>query len=233
MENYSLNVGSAIGTGWEYAKKHGLVVAVILLGIWLITSMVGSLTGTSMDIETARELGEQIGRGNWEVLKVYRDQTTPTMGVSIMGLLLDTVVYVGLYNLALGLMSGRLTEAGFDVFKLPLMVYVKFFVTELLVSIIATISILLCVIPAFFIIPRIIFAPIYLIDNPDAGIIESIQASWKMTKGETIDIIVIGLAILGITILGYLCCCVGIFFADAVSMFIFTAAYYQMRGKLV
>lgn len=233
MGNYSLSVSGAIGSGWECAKKHGLMVAVILLCITIVSSVFESLTGVSMDTSQAMELGKRMGEGDMGAIEAYREMLMASSGATVFSFVLSTLIYVGLYNLALGLLSGRLTEAGFDVFKLPLMVYVKFFVTELLVSIIATISILLCVIPAFFIIPRIIFAPIYLIDNPDAGIIESIQASWKMTKGETIDIIVIGLAILGITILGYLCCCVGVFFADAVSMFIFTAAYYQMRGKLV
>ena len=31
MANFSLEIGSACSTGWEYAKKYGLLIAVIYL----------------------------------------------------------------------------------------------------------------------------------------------------------------------------------------------------------
>ena len=232
MGNYSLSVSGAIGSGWECAKKHGLMVAVILLGITIVSSIFESLTGVSMDTSQAMELGKRMGEGDMGAIEAYREMLMASSGAPVFSFVLSTLIYVGLYNLALGLLSGRLTEAGFDVFKLPLMVYVKFFVLEILVGIIASVSIALCVIPAFFIIPRVAFAPIYLIDNPHAGIIESLTSSWRMTSGSTLSIIGLGLAFLGILIVGLLCCCIGVYFADAVILFAFAAAYYQMRGNL-
>ena len=232
MESYSLSIGRAIDTGWEYAKKHGLIVAVVLLVIWLIELLFEKITGVNFDDTQAKALGEAIARGDMEALSAYANLFQSYTFSSIFSSVLQILIYTGLYNLALGLLSGRLSSVRFNVFSLPLLVYVKFFVLEVLVSIISSISIMLCVIPAFFIIPRIAFAPIYLIDNPNAGVFESIGASWKMTKGNAWSIIGLGLLFLGLYVIGLICCCVGMFFAEATILFIFTAAYYQLRGNL-
>ena len=232
MENYSLSISSAIGTGWEYAKKHGLMVAVILLALGVISSIVQELTGVDLDPSQSRALGEAIGRGDMEAVAAYGELYKASLVPTLISVVLQIVIYTGFYNLALGLLSGRFNSIGIDVFRLPLTVYVKFFVLEILVGIISGVSIMLCVIPAFFIIPRIAFAPIYLIDNPHAGIIESLSASWNMTKGNTLSIIGLGIVFIGLVIIGLLCCCVGIFFAEAIMLFAFAAAYYQLRGYL-
>lgn len=232
MENYSLSISDAIGTGWEYAKKHGLIVAVILLVLGVISSVLQSFTGIDLDPSRSRALGEAIGRGDMEAVAAYGELYKESLGSTIISAVLQILIYTGFYNLALGLLSGRFTSIGMNVFSLPLTVYIKFFVLEILVGIIAGVSIMLCVIPAFFIIPRIVFAPIYLIDNPNAGIIESLTASWNMTKGNTLSIIGLGLIFAGIWVVGFLCCCVGALFAEAIMLFAFAAAYYQLRGNL-
>ena len=232
MENYSLSISGAIGTGWEYTKKHGLMVAVAMLVVGVLSYFIQSLTGADIDESQARALGEAIGRGDMETVAAIGELYKNSLGSTLLSNILQIIIYTGFYNLALGLLSGRFTSVGFHAFKLPLMVYVKFFVLEILVGIISSVSVALCVIPAFFIIPRIAFAPIYLIDNPDAGIIESLSASWNMTKGNTLSIIGLGLVFLGLYILGLICCCVGVFFAEVIILFAFATAYYQLRGNL-
>ena len=232
MENYSLSISGAIGTGWEYAKKHGLMVAVILLVLGVVSSILQRLTGIDLDPSQSRALGEAIGRGDMEAVAAYGELYKASLVPTLISAVLQILIYTGFYNLALGLMSGRFNSIGMNVFSLPLSVYVKFFVLEILVGIISSVSIMLCVIPAFFIIPRIVFAPIYLIDNPNAGIIESLTASWNITKGNTLSIIGLGLVFVGLWVIGFLCCCVGALFAEAIMLFAFTAAYYQLRGNL-
>ncbi|MCH5175915.1 MAG: hypothetical protein J1F40_08515 [Prevotellaceae bacterium] len=232
MENYSLSIGGAIGTGWEYAKKHGLMVAVIMLALGVISLLINKITGVDLDEYKAKVLTDALSRGDMKALTIFAEHWKNNMGSAFVSNVLSILIYTGFYNLALGLMSGRFTSIGMNVFSMPLTVYVKFFVLEILVSIIEGVSIMLCVIPAFFIIPRIVFAPIYLIDHPDAGIIEALTASWNMTKGNTLSIIGLGLVFIGLYIIGILCCCVGVFFAEAIMLFAFTAAYYQLRGNL-
>lgn len=232
MENYSLSISDAIGTGWEYAKKHGIIVAVILFLLGVISSALQEFTGVDLDPSQSRALGEAIGRGDIEAVAAYGELYKNSWIPTLISAVLQIVIYTGFYNLALGLLSGRFNSICMDAFRLPLTVYVKFFVLEILVGIISSVSIMLCVIPAFFIIPRIVFAPIYLIDNPHAGIIESLSASWNMTKGNTLSIIGLGIVFIGLWLIGLCCCCVGVFFAEAIMLFTFAAAFYQLRSNL-
>jgi len=235
MENYKLSISSAIGTGWEYAKKHGLMIAVILLIVYVATNALSGLFGTNIEMSEAQRIGERMGRGDMEALKDFANlySSTGSTIASLITALVEIVLYVGLYNLALGLIRGTYTTVTFDAFKLPLMTYVKYLVVEILVGIISGVATLLCIIPAFFVVPRIVLAPIYIIENPEAGVFEAITASWNMTKGNTLAMIGLWFAFVGILIVGFLCCCIGAVFAEVIILFATVAAYYQLRGDRV
>jgi membrane-anchored glycerophosphoryl diester phosphodiesterase (GDPDase) len=106
------------------------------------------------------------------------------------------------------------------------------FVVNLITGIIVFVSTLCCIIPVFFVAPRIIFAPVYQVEHPEAGIFESISASWNMSSDNTFSLLGLGFIIVGIAIVGFCCCCIGIFFAEAIELFALTAAYYQLKGNL-
>ena len=129
-------------------------------------------------------------------------------------------------------MSGRFTEVTFDAFKLPLSVYAKAVVVSFIVGIICFVATLCCIIPGLFVAPRLVLAPVYQVENPEAGIIESISASWKMTSGNTFSMLCLGIIMVGVCILGFMCCCIGIYFAEVIQLFALIAAYYQMKGNL-
>lgn len=234
MANFSLNVSGAIGTGWEYAKKYGLLVTVIYLLVSVISSGIGSLFETNIDPSVYKEVGESLGRGDWNTVT----ESLPLMGKgsqtasSFIRAIIDLIVSVGLYNLALGLMNGRFNEVTFEAFKVPLATYLKVIAVGFITGFIILISFLLCLIPFFFITPRIVLAPVYQVDHPEAGVFESISASWNMTKSNTMSMLGLGFAVFGITILGFLCCCISVFFAQAIGLFILVGAYYQLKGNV-
>lgn len=233
MANYSLEIGNALNAAWEYAKKYGLLIAVIYLLMDLLTGGLDQILGPSVNQEAYRVLGEAIGRQDWESAgSIAQSLNTGFPVGGIIGAILKLIVSVGLYNLALGLMAGRFSEVTFDAFKLPFATYLKVFVVNLITGIIVFVSTLCCIIPVFFVAPRIIFAPVYQVEHPEAGIFESISASWNMSSGNTFSLLGLGFIIVGIAIVGFCCCCIGIFFAEAIELFALTAAYYQLKGNL-
>ena len=233
MANYSLEIGNALNAAWEYAKKYGLLIAVIYLLMDLLTGGLDQISGPSVNQEAYQALGEAIGRQDWEsVGSITQSLNTGFPVGGIIGAILKLIVSVGLYNLALGLMAGRFSEVTFDAFKLPFATYLKVFVVNLITGIIVFVSTLCCIIPVFFVAPRIIFAPVYQVEHPEAGIFESISASWNMSSGNTFSLLGLGFIIVGIAIVGFCCCCIGIFFAEAIELFALTAAYYQLKGNL-
>lgn len=233
MANYSLEIGNALNAAWEYAKKYGLLIAVIYLLMDLLTGGLDQISGSSVNQEAYQALGEAIGRQDWESAGSIAQSLNTGFPVSgIIGAILKLIVSVGLYNLALGLMAGRFSEVTFDAFKLPFATYLKVFVVNLITGIIVFVSVLCCIIPVFFVAPRIIFAPVYQVEHPEAGIFESISASWNMSSGNTFSLLGLGFIIVGIAIVGFCCCCIGVYFAEAIELFALTAAYYQLKGNL-
>lgn len=233
MANYSLEIGNALNAAWEYAKKYGLLIAVIYLLTDLLAGGLDQISGPSVNQEAYQALGEAIGRQDWESAgSIAQSLNTGFPVGGIIGAILKLIVSVGLYNLALGLMAGRFSEVTFDAFKLPFATYLKVFVVNLITGIIIFVSVLCCIIPVFFVAPRIIFAPVYQVEHPEAGIFESISASWSMSSGNTFSLLGLGFIIVGIAIVGFCCCCIGVYFAAAIELFALTAAYYQLKGNL-
>ena len=226
MANYSLEIGNALNAAWEYAKKYGLLIAVIYLLTDLLAGGLDQISGPSVNQEAYQALGEAIGRQDWESAgSIAQSLNTGFPVGGIIGAILKLIVSVGLYNLALGLMAGRFSEVTFDAFKLPFATYLKVFVVNLITGIIVFVSVLCCIIPVFFVAPRIIFAPVYQVEHPEAGIFESISASWSMSSGNTFSLLGLGFIIVGIAIVGFCCCCIGVYFAAAIKLFALIAAY--------
>ena len=235
MANYNLEVSSTISTGWEYAKKYGLLVAVIYLVVGMVSGGLSNILGSGISPDAYTQMGEAMGRGDWNEVARYVQTVNGGFGSSVasfLGSLVSIIVSVALYNLALGLMSGRFTEVTFDAFKLPAQTYLKVVAVELITGIVLGISILFCLVPFFFLAPRLILAPVYQVENPEAGVIDSIKASWNMTSDNTIPMLLLGLAMAGILFVGFCCCCVGLYFAQAIELFALIAAYNQLKGNL-
>ena len=233
MANFSLEIGGALSTAWEYAKKYGLLIAVVYLLVGILTNGLQSIGGPSF--QDSQAIGEAIGRGDWESVGSIAQAYSGSIGLNIgtmFGGILSTIVSVGLYNQALGLMSGRFNEVTFDAFKLPFATYLKVFVVSFIVGIISIVAFFCCVIPALFVVPRLILAPVYQVEHPEAGIFESIGAAWNMTSDNTFSMLGLGIVIFGIIILGFCCCCIGVYFAQAIELFALIAAYNQLKGNL-
>lgn len=233
MANFSLEIGGALSTAWEYAKKYGLLIAVVYLLVGILTNGLQSIGGPSF--QDSQAIGEAIGRGDWESVGSIAQAYSGSIGSNIgtmFGGVLSTIVSVGLYNQALGLMSGRFNEVTFDAFKLPFATYLKVFVVSFITGLICIVACCFCIIPVFFVAPRLILAPVYQVENPEAGIFESIGAAWNMTSDNTFSMLGLGIVIFGIIILGFCCCCIGVYFAQAIELFALIAAYNQLKGNL-
>lgn len=235
MANFTLDIGGALSTGWEYAKKYGLLIAVVYLLVGILTSGLQSIGGASLSMQDSQAIGEAIGRGDWESLgtlaQAYSGSVGSNFGTMIGGIL-STIVSIALYNLALGLMSGRFNEVTFEAFKLPFATYLKAFVVSFIVGLIGIVALFCCVIPFLFVAPRLILAPVYQVEHPEAGIFESIGAAWNMTADNTFTMLGLGFVVVGICILGFCCCCIGVYFAQAIELFVLIAAYNQLKGNL-
>ncbi len=225
------SVSECVSTGWEYAKKYGILVAVVLFVVGLIGSGVGSLFGASIDQSQIQALSERMAHGDTAAIQEYANIIGKSSNGSWFSVIIDTIVMTGLINYAILVMKGKSNTLEFAAFKLPLNTYLKFFVVDIIVGIITAIGFVCCIVPGMFLGARLSLACPYIIDNPEAGIFDAISASWRMTSGHTGGMIGLGFIFCGIAILGILCCCVGVYFAEVVILFATVAAYFTLKQE--
>ena len=64
MANYSLNISDAVSTGWDYAKKYGLIIAVIIFIVSLLTGGLSNIGSPDLSPDVASNIGRRIGSGD-------------------------------------------------------------------------------------------------------------------------------------------------------------------------
>ncbi|MBR3478435.1 MAG: hypothetical protein IKH43_04990 [Bacteroidaceae bacterium] len=228
----NLSVSESISQGWELAKKHGLLLAVFVLVIGIITNLLSSFTLPSGFMEGyTKALTQNDPDAMMQLLN-----SSSTSAASIIVSIIQTVVYVlflaGFCATILKLTRGLMAKVSLDGFKMSAMTYLKFFAVSILVGLAVGIGTALCVIPGIFLAVRLGFAEWYILDHPEAGIGEALSASWKMTKGNFWSVLGLMLAEIGIIILGYICCCIGVLFAIPFAYFAESSAYMMLQENL-
>lgn len=234
METRSFEISEVIGSGWEYAKKHGILLAVVLLVASIIGEIISSILGPSnAGYEMGQELGARIAQGDPQALAEFAKSLSSSSAGSMVSALIQLIVSVGLYVFVMGVVKGNARSLEFDVFKQPLNTYLKFIAVSILEGIIVLIGTCFCVLPGIFLATRLCLAPLRVIDNPEAGIIEALSDSWKMTQGNTFNIFLLFIVEILLCIAGLLCCCVGIYFVNAMLMFVSAIIYFTLLPNLV
>ena len=110
-------------------------------------------------------------------------------------------------------------------------VVLRYILVNILVAVATYVSLLFCIIPVFFIAPRLVIAPLYIIDNPNMSVSEAIERSWNATKGNVIALLVLGLVITLISVIGLACCLVGIIPASVLGYIMLVVVYLYLSGQ--
>lgn len=103
--------------------------------------------------------------------------------------------------------------------------------TSVIVGIASYVALLCCIIPFFFIAPRLCIAPIYVIDNPNISVGEAIERSWNATKGHVGILIALYFVAVLVSILGVFCCLVGVIPAGAFTYVMMVVIYLFLSGQ--
>ena len=103
--------------------------------------------------------------------------------------------------------------------------------TSVIVGIASYAALLCCIIPFFFIAPRLFIAPIYVIDNPNISVGEAIERSWNATKGNVGILIALYFVAVLVSILGVFCCLVGVIPAGAFMYVMMVVIYLFLSGQ--
>lgn len=221
---YQISVSEVLEKGWEQFKKHGLVLTVIYFCIGLIQSAISNIGAPTIDPQALTDALQS--NDSKAILQMY--STNP--GGALLSALINAVLTLGLMNAIIMLVSNKVTSVSFDLWKLPLMTYVKYVGVNIIVCVIVGVGLCLCIIPGIYLAARLYFATIRVIDHPDEGIMDTIKNSWEMTKGNVWSLILLEIAFFFIVLIGLCLCCVGIFPATVLYYVSTVVAYLTLSG---
>lgn len=229
-----LSVSESVSQGWEFAKQHGLMLAVFVLGFQIVVSLLNSLTmpadfwanymNSMSDPKAAQDFSNMMLAGGTTLLS-----TVMSFVVGIIQL----IFYAGFTATVLKLIRGTMEKVSFDGFKMSAMTYLKYLAVNIIVGLAIVAGLFICIIPGVFLAVRLAFADWYILDHPEAGIGEAISASWNMTKGNFWSVLGLLVTEVAICLLGFMCCCIGYFFAVPFILFVEGCAYKTLNGDFI
>lgn len=228
-----LSISNCISVGWEQFKKYGLSLTAIYLGYYVVSNILTmplNLYNTFQQVYTG-------GYHPYEsypisILAAQGTNIGIVIGCSLLAAVFGLVFYFGFYGITLQLAKGTLSAVSFNPFKRPVIAYLKFFAVTIIYGLAVGVGCCLCIIPGIYLAIKLNFAPIYMVDHPDATIEKAMSAGWKMSKGNFWSILGLQVAFIGITFVGFLCCCIGVLAANPYIFLIESNAYYELLGNI-
>lgn len=220
----AITLSDALDKAWDLTKRHGLLLVVVYLIIQIISQSLSRMFMPTVDTEAVLEA---IQNGDIvEFGKLVNTNPLATIVLSIVGMSLG----LGFINLVLCFAKETITSISIDAWKMPIKVYVKYIVVGWIVGILSALGFIFCIIPGIYVYVRLMFAQTRVIDHPEEGVKEVLAASWKMTEGNVLNLIWLGIVCVFILILGFCLCCVGALPAAVLISFVSVVAYLILSG---
>lgn len=195
-----ISIGDIIGKAFEFAKKYGLPMA----GMLFAAGVLGRLVSMIFNVGGSHFL--QSTKGVFQLAAIG-----PILASSFLPLLISTVVSVSIFASILEILRNNGGRYRFDHGLSPI-VYLKVVGCQLIYGFVVGFGLIFLIAPGIFFAVRWVFAPIYLIDHPEAGIGEALRASWDKTADQFWALLGLGIVVGIIAGAGLVVCCVGYFF---------------------
>lgn len=195
-----ISIGDIIGKAFEFAKKYGLPMAAMLFAAGVFCGIISRVFGfgTSQFLQSTDSLFQLAAIG-------------PILASSFLQLIINSVVGVSIFASILEILRNNGGRYRFDHGLSPI-VYLKVAVCQFVYGLVIYVGLIFLIAPGIFFAVRWVFAPIYLIDHPEAGIGEALRASWDKTADHFWPLLGLGIVTGLIAGAGLVVCCVGYFF---------------------
>ncbi len=213
-----LSIGDIVSRAWDLAVKHWPIFVLFTLVQSLFSGLGINLDPvaysqaiTSQDPELIREAFQV----NYPMLTI-----AALIGIYLGFILLK--MYVSAHQ------TGRPYTAFGDVFKVDINQLAIYFCVELVCALIVACGTLLCILPGIWLGVRLWYAPL-LAATQGATFSEAFTKSWEMTRGHFWELFLMGLTMIGIAILGFCACFVGVFFAEVIVSFMLVVSFFMLK----
>lgn len=179
-------ISDAFKASWKCVKSQIWVLAGLLIGYTILSLILSLLTGPT--------LGSKVG----EIV------------ITIINFAIACIFSLGYIKNMFQTLDGE--EPQFSAYGQESRKIIKYFLAEILFSVILIIGLALLIIPGIYLALRLQFFTAFIVED-NAGIIESLKRSWAITKGQCLPLFWVLLIQIGIIIVGLILFIIGIFVA--------------------
>lgn len=180
-------ISEVFGTSWKYTKSQIWVLVGLFIGYFILSSII-SLFGMPAQ-------GSMVGK-----IIVNLNQCRHIQCFHV-GLHKKSVPDNGWRRTTVFLHTGQQSRKIFT-----------YLIASIIMGIAVAIGIFLLIVPGIYLAIRLQFYSAYIVEE-DCGIIESLQKSWDLTKGQGMPLFLLLLAMIGTAIVGCILFFVGLFVA--------------------
>ena len=193
-------IKEAVSFGYNIAKSNIL----FYLGIAIISMLV---SGISSSLQSS-----------------FEEQAFLAFIIALVFWILSEVIAMGVLRINLKFVGGAKPKYK-DLFVFDWRAILNYVLAIIVAGVIIAVGFVLLIIPGIIFAIKLQYVG-YLVIDKNIGPIEAIKTSWRMTKGHVWHLFVLGLALIGINILGLLAVVIGLLVTVPLSM-VATAFVYK------
>lgn len=217
-----LSIGDIVSRAWDLAVKHWPIFVLFAL-------VEGLLSGTYMKVDGTAYTQAITTQDPAVMSEMLRDAIQ--VNYPMLAIVFLVTIYLGFVVINMYVNAhqvGRPYTSLGDAFKVDINQLAIYFCVEVVYAIIVGCGTLLCILPGIFFGVRLWYAPV-LAATQGASFGEAFTKSWEMTRGHFWELFLMGLTMIGITILGFCACFVGVFFAEVVVTFMLVVSFFMLK----
>ena len=221
MSTSSFSIGDIINESWAAIKKNVWLFVAVVLGYGLISFLVSMLfNGT----------GAAVSYGaSSDPAAILASVFTVSYFLSMLVMLaISAIFYIGYYKMALDAADG-LTPQLSAFSNASVKKILNLFIGNIIYAIAVYLGFILCIVPGIFLAVRLQFYIFFIVEN-DCNAFDALAKSWECSKGESMNLILLGLAFFLVNILGAICCGVGLLVTAPMSTIGIALVYRRFVG---
>ena len=237
MENKTfvpdLGVSSVFDSAWGLTKKHFLPIFLLMLVGGMLYNLPSSYFYSSYYAELLS--GNYLTEEEWIAKQIDAAPVSLLKNYAVMLLL---AIVCGLIRMYIDLVRNRVLLSAKEKNSVDMTAIIKggfsgywfFLICTLLSGIIIGIGYVFCILPGIFLQVRLMFVPIIAANKPELTLSEVFSRSWNMTEGRFLDLLLFGIIVVLLNIVGFICCCIGLYVTSIISEFMYVELYYRLSN---
>ncbi len=199
-----LPLAEAIQFGWRTFREYPLFLAGTIFLAWGIPALI-----------------------NWGGDVALKDGA-PQFAIEVIAMAVSATLTLGLAKIYLRFAEGQrpIFENLFD----GVSQFHKYLGACIIASVATAMGLVLLIVPGIIIMIRLWFVGFVIVDNK-SGPIEAIQQSWDISRGRTMDLLVLFFILVGLNLLGLICLGVGILVTLPMSGLALAHVYRNLKAE--